>query len=201
MKNQQEGSKIRLAMLASGSGTNVGNFIYYYKDHPKIEIALVMSNNESALVLERARQAGVPAVFIPRSQWHSGHEPLSVLKDHDIDFVVLAGFLQLIPDPILQAFPRRIVNIHPALLPRFGGKGMYGSHVHEAVIQAGEQQSGISIHLVNEQYDKGKVLFQARVAVTPMDTPHTLAEKIHALEYEHYPRVVEEYVEELKIKN
>ena len=190
-----------MAMLASGSGTNVGNFIYYYKDHPKIEIALVMSNNESALVLERARQAGVPAVFIPRSQWHSGHEPLSVLKDHDIDFVVLAGFLQLIPDPILQAFPRRIVNIHPALLPRFGGKGMYGSHVHEAVIQAGEQQSGISIHLVNEQYDKGKVLFQARVAVTPMDTPHTLAEKIHALEYEHYPRVVEEYVEELKIKN
>ncbi|MFO7977304.1 MAG: phosphoribosylglycinamide formyltransferase [Bacteroidales bacterium] len=194
MKNAQFSGKIRLAMLASGSGTNVENFIHHFRNHSLIEIAVIITNNAHAGVLERAARAGIPAVVISRAQWVGGHQPLEVLHRFAVDYVILAGFLQLIDSRLIQAFPEKILNIHPALLPKYGGKGMYGMKVHQAVIQAGEAYSGISIHLVNEQYDQGQILFQSKVEVASDDTPECLAQKIHQLEYQFFPRVVEDYV-------
>jgi phosphoribosylglycinamide formyltransferase 1 len=197
MKKQRSGGKIRVAMLASGSGTNVENFIKFFKSHAFIEISLVISNRADAFVLERAVRNGIDREVIAREMWKNGQVPVEVLNKHHIDFIVLAGFLLLVPESIIKEFPDRIVNIHPALLPDFGGKGMYGMRVHEAVIDSGVGESGISIHLVNGRYDEGQVLFQARVAVLPGDTPQTLAQKVHQLEYAHYPRVVEDYIRRL----
>lgn len=189
---------IRLAMLASGSGTNVENFIRYFRDHPVIEVALVVSDRKDALVLERARRHGIPRVHVPGSDWKDPGRIINLLSDQGIDCLVLAGFLRLVPPPVVKAWPDRIVNIHPALLPDFGGKGMYGMHVHQAVIASGAAESGISIHLVNERYDEGQVLFQARLPVEAGETPESLAGKIHALEYRYYPAVVESWLTEGK---
>ena len=183
-----------IAIFASGSGTNAENLIQYFHDSDEITIKLLLSNKKDAFVLERARKHGIESINFSREDFYGSRQILNVLKEHQVDYLVLAGFLWLIPEYILDAFPNRILNIHPALLPKYGGKGMYGMHVHREVIKQGETHSGISIHLVNKEYDKGKILFQATVPVSRNDTPDDLAQKVHELEYEHYPRVVEAFI-------
>lgn len=141
--------------------------------------------------MERAHRLGVPCNVFPKEDWVAGDEILAVLQEYHIDFVVLAGFLVRVPDLLLHAYPNKIINIHPALLPKFGGKGMYGNRVHEAVVAAGEKKSGITIHYINERYDEGNIVFQAVCPVLPTDSPEDVAKKVHALEYEHFPRVIE----------
>lgn len=160
-------------------------------------VALVLTNRQNAFVLERAKGLGVPCVWFAKSDWESGELILSTLREYDIDFVVLAGFLARVPDNILHAYPNKMINIHPSLLPKFGGKGMYGDRVHEAVIASGEKESGITIHYTNEHYDEGGIICQQKCPVLPGDTPEELAQRIHRLEYEYYPKVIEELVEGL----
>ncbi len=183
----------RIAILASGSGTNAQRLVEHFRDHPAASVVLIGCDQPSAGVLQRAWDLGVPAFLFNGAQLRDG-TLLRELQGQAIDLVVLAGFLRLIPASLVQAYPRRILNIHPALLPKYGGKGMYGHHVHTAVIAAGEQESGITIHFVNERYDEGEHLLQARCPVLPGDTPGTLAARVHALEHAHYPVVVEQVV-------
>lgn len=189
--------KKNIAILASGSGTNAENIIRYFLVRESVCVALVLTNRRDAFVLERARVLGVPCCFFPKDEWEDGRAVLSVLEEYGIDFVVLAGFLARVPDVVLHAYPDRIINIHPSLLPKFGGKGMYGNRVHEAVLAAGETESGITIHYVNERYDEGGVIRQARCPVLPGDTPEELACRIHALEYKVYPEVIERLLSEI----
>ncbi len=186
--------KNHVAIFASGSGTNAQNLIEYFRDHPTIHISIIVSNRSDAYVLKRAENENVPHVVLSGKDWGENGNASQVLRDYGIDFIVLAGYLRLLPSWLIQKYPGRIVNIHPALLPNYGGKGMYGEHVHKAVIASGDKQSGITIHYVNEDYDKGDIIFQARCPVLPSDTPDSLAERIHELEYEHYPRVVEKLI-------
>ncbi len=183
---------MKIAILASGSGTNAENIIKYFAGNPGISIQLILSNKKDAFVLTRAENHNIPAMVFDRTDFYETGLVLDRLKSEGIDFIVLAGFLWLIPIDIIRAYPGKIVNIHPALLPKYGGKGMYGSHVHEAVIENKEKESGISIHFVNEKYDEGAIIFQARCRVLPDDTPDSLAERIHQLEYKHYPEVIKE---------
>lgn len=182
-----------IAIFASGSGTNAERIACYFKNNPTIHVALIASENPKAYVLERAKRLGIPTLIFTQRELNEGVVLDRLLHDH-IDFIVLAGFLKMIPSEMVKAFPNGIVNIHPALLPKFGGKGMYGEHVHKAVIEAGETESGITIHYVNEHYDEGNIIFQARCPVLPSDSPETLAKRIHELEYMHYPRVIEQLV-------
>ncbi len=182
----------KIAIFASGSGTNAQNIIEYFQGHQTIMVALVLSNRKDAYVLTRASTLGVPTFTFTREEFNETDVVMEKLEDAQIDFVVLAGFLWLIPKNILHRYAGRMINIHPALLPRYGGKGMYGRHVHEAVINSGDAESGISIHYVNEKYDEGEIIFQARCPVLKEDTPETLAERVHQLEYEHFPKVVEQ---------
>lgn len=193
----QKGAKIRLAMMASGSGTNVANFIEYFRLNDIIEVALVVSDNPDAMVLKRAAKTQVPHVVVRKDQWKDQELVLGLFHQAQIDLIVLAGYLSLIPPYLLQEYPGRIVNIHPALLPKYGGKGMYGMRVHQEVIRQGEYQTGITIHYVNERYDEGEIIFQAGFDIEPGDTPETIAAKTHQLEYKHYPRVVEELVQKV----
>jgi phosphoribosylglycinamide formyltransferase-1 len=186
--------KYRIAILASGSGTNAANLFSYFEHHPTIEVVLLLSNNPTAFALERARKAGIEAKVFDRQQFRNTSEVVQWMQERGVTHVVLAGFLWLIPGNLIQAYPDRIINIHPALLPAYGGKGMYGMNVHTAVKQAGDAETGITIHEVNEHYDEGTVLFQARCVLTPDDTAEAIAEKVHALEYEHYPRQIERWV-------
>ncbi len=181
-------------MFASGSGTNARNLIEHFNKTFDKEVVLVLSNNPGAYVLERAARLGVPTVVFDREDLKGG-KVLEILREHAVDFVVLAGFLWLVPPDIISAYRNRIVNIHPALLPKYGGKGMYGLHVHEAVLKNGEKESGITIHYVNEKYDSGDIIFQARCPVMPGDTPEQLQERVHRLEYEYYPQVVEQLLD------
>lgn len=187
-----------IVVFASGSGSNAENLIrYYHVDHPQkqIRVSLIVSNRPDAYVLERARRLSVPVFVTDRHAFYDVPSSLlSVLTKYEVDYIVLAGFLWLIPGYLINIYRNRIVNIHPALLPSYGGKGMYGMHVHRAVIEHGEAESGITIHLVDEQYDHGSVLFQARCRVETGETPESLSEKIHALEQEHFPRVVEQFI-------
>lgn len=183
--------KVRIAIFASGSGTNAENIIRYFRDSSIIETVLVLSDKKDAYVLERANGLQIPSVVFSKQEMETTDSVLKVLSDHGADFIVLAGFLLRIPANILRAYPGRIVNIHPALLPRHGGKGMYGGKVHEAVIAAGESESGITIHYINEHYDEGAVIFQAKCPVLPQDSPDDLAKKVHALEYACFPEVIE----------
>lgn len=185
---------IRIAILASGNGSNAENFIRYFAKHSHIKIALIVSNNPVAFVLQRAKNNGIQSVIIKGSQWKNIEFVKSIFFEHDIDAVILAGYLLLIPRWFIELYPGMILNIHPALLPAFGGKGMYGMHVHQAVINSGISTSGISIHLVNEAYDEGDVIFQKSVAVLPTDTPESLAKRIQALEHKYYPSVAEKYL-------
>lgn len=181
----------KIAIFASGSGTNAERIANYFEHNPRINVEMILSNRADAFVLERAKKLGVKSCVFTRDELKDPEGVAALLSQHEIDLIVLAGFLWLIPTSLLEAFPGRIVNIHPALLPKYGGKNMYGMRVHEAVINAGEKESGITIHFVDEIYDHGKVRFQAKCQVEPGDTPERLAEKIHELEYRHYPEVIE----------
>lgn len=191
-----------LAIFASGSGTNAENLIRYFSHHPEFRVAVVLCNKPDAFVLHRASNLGVPSVVFDRSQLVCSGDTTeegkpsvaAVLRDYDSFALILAGFLMRIPSHLIEAWPGRIINIHPALLPKYGGKGMHGMHVHEAVVAAKEVESGITIHLVDEQYDHGKTLFQAKCEVLPCDTALDVAAKIHLLEQAHFPEVVDDYL-------
>ncbi|MFP4469345.1 MAG: phosphoribosylglycinamide formyltransferase [Bacteroidales bacterium] len=185
---------INIAIFASGSGTNAQRIIEYFSGHDDVRVALVLSNKKDAVVLARAQKLKVPVHVFSRKNFYESHQVLDVLKDTRIDFIILAGFLWLVPEYLLEAFSNRIVNIHPALLPAYGGKGMYGMNVHRAVIEAGEKESGITIHLVDEKYDHGKILYQARCRIDRNETPESLAQKIHQLEYTHYPVIIDRFI-------
>ncbi len=187
-------SKIKLAIFASGSGTNAQRLVEYFSDHDQIEVASILSNKKDAFVLDRASKLGVPSRVFGREDIYRSSRLLDQLADEQIDYIILAGFLWLIPSSMVAWYPNRIINIHPALLPAFGGKGMYGAKVHEAVVNNGEWRSGITIHLVNEAYDEGAVLTQETCMLSTTDTPESLAQKIHQLEYAHFPVAVEKYV-------
>lgn len=183
--------KKNIAIFASGSGTNAENIIRYFQKNAAARVVLVISNKSDAFVLERAKSLDVPCCVFPREKWEEGGEILTILQAFRIDFIVLAGFLLRVPLSLLYAYHNKIINIHPALLPKFGGKGMYGDRVHQAVVAAGETESGITIHYINECYDEGDVVFQAVCPVLPTDTPADVARKVHELEYEYYPGVIE----------
>lgn len=182
----------RIAVFASGSGSNAENIARYFQEKPIAEVSLILSNNSHAFVLERADNLGISTHVFTRHEFYETDEVVKILKKHEIDLVVLAGFLWLIPQSLIRSFPNRIVNIHPALLPKYGGKGMYGMKVHQTVIESGDCESGITIHMVNEKYDEGKILFQGRCSVESDDTPEDLAQKVHELEYEYYPKIIEQ---------
>lgn len=185
---------VRIAIMASGSGSNAQAIIQYFNNHNRIQVALLLTNNPKAFVIERAVKAGIPIGVIGKSIYDDGEKLNDLLRRFDIDYVILAGYLKAIPAPTIQTFPHRILNIHPSLLPRFGGKGMYGIRVHEAVIQARATQSGITIHYVTEQYDEGPVIFQQTIDVKPEWDAHALQQAILPLEHEHYPRVIENVI-------
>ncbi|MDR2890679.1 MAG: phosphoribosylglycinamide formyltransferase [Alistipes sp.] len=186
---------IKIAILASGSGTNADKIMEHFSPHAPAgspaRVVLVASDNPSAGVLERARKHGVPTMVFTRAEFADGTAPLEAFRAARVDYIVLAGFLRLIPASIVAAWPGRIVNIHPALLPAYGGKGMYGDRVHAAVVAAGESESGITIHRVDEHYDRGSIIAQFRCPVLPGDTPESLAQRIHALEHRHFPETIE----------
>lgn len=185
----------RIAILASGEGTNAERIIRYFKEKEEARVVVVIASRATAGVIGRAEHLDVPCRVVTSAGFASG-EALEVLREFEVDFVVLAGFLLRIPDDLLQAYPHRMVNIHPSLLPKFGGKGMYGIHVHEAVLAAGERKSGITIQYINERYDEGDYIFQAECPVLPDDTPETLAARVHQLEYRYYPEVIEKLTAE-----
>jgi len=185
---------INIAIFGSGSGTNAENIIQYFESNPFIKVALVLSNKADAYILERARLHHIPSVVYTKSEFQNEDGLLALLGEHKVDFVVLAGFLLQIPVALIHAYPNKIVNIHPALLPNYGGKGMYGNRVHEAVIAAGDKQSGITIHYIDEHYDSGSIIFQTTCDVLPTDTSDDLAAKVHALEYKYFPKVIEETI-------
>lgn len=186
-----------LAIFASGSGTNAENIIKYFSNRMTAKVALVLSNKQEAPVLKRAAKFNIPSKIFDRNEFYGSETVYDYLQKYEIDFIVLAGFLWLVPENILTRYSGRIVNIHPALLPAHGGKGMYGEKVHKAVIENAEKESGITIHYVNASYDEGDVIFQARCKVLPDDSPETLAHRIHQLEYLHFPEIIEELVMKL----
>ena len=181
-----------IAVFASGSGSNAENIARYFSNSDNVRVAMILSNNSKAGVHERMMKLRIPSLTFSGAEFAEGSAILSKLKEYAIDLIVLAGYMNKITTPILQAYPGRIINIHPALLPKFGGKGMYGMHVHEAVVAEGEKESGITIHYVNENYDQGAPIFQATCPVLPDDNAEMVANKVHALEYEHFPRVIKE---------
>ncbi|MFW5656714.1 MAG: phosphoribosylglycinamide formyltransferase [Bacteroidota bacterium] len=189
----------RIAIFASGSGTNAENLIKYFNENSESphRVVLVLTNNANARVLNRSKALNVETSTFSREEFYNSDKVLNLLHEKNCDFIVLAGFLWLVPPKLIKEFPNRIVNIHPALLPKYGGKGMYGMRVHEAVIEAGEKESGITIHWVNEAYDEGNTIFQATCPVDYKETPQSLAEKIHTLEYNHFPKIVEKIIDEL----
>jgi len=183
-----------IAILASGNGTNAENIIKYFSNRNTAKVCLVLSNKRQAQVLKRAEANGIRTVFFEHKEFYVTGKVLRYLQLYKIDFIVLAGFLWLVPESIIEQYAGRMINIHPALLPSYGGKGMYGEAVHKAVIGNREAQSGITIHYVNKLYDKGDIIFQSRVDVDPSDTAELLADKVHALEYLHYPKIIEDLV-------
>jgi len=184
----------KIALFASGSGTNAENIISYFADSKNIKVDSLWSNKRDAFALKRAEKWGVPTFIFNRRQFYETNEIVDELQRRGIDLIVLAGFLWLVPENILRKFT--LINIHPALLPKYGGKGMYGMHVHRAVIENGDKESGISIHLVDPEYDQGKLLFQARCPVCPGDTPEDVATRVHQLEYQHFPALIEKFLME-----
>ena len=185
---------INIAVFASGSGSNCENLIKYFSNKECARVVLVVCNKSDALVLERAARLGVPSVVVPRAELAKPEVMLPLMQQYAIDFVVLAGFLPLVPTYLIDAFPRKMVNLHPALLPKFGGKGMWGHHVHEAVKAAGETVTGMTVHYVTPQCDEGDIIAQFSVDLEPTDTPDDIASQEHVLEMEHFPQVVEQLV-------
>ena len=184
----------KLAIFASGSGSNAENIIKHFQNKQQIKVSCICTNRADAFVVERAKLYNIPVFIFGRDDFYIQPKVLNYLNENKIDWVILAGFLWLVPDNLIDRFPNRIINIHPALLPKFGGKGMYGHHVHQSVIDQKETVSGISIHYVNHEYDQGSIIYQAKCPVDPSDTAESLAIKVHQLEYEHFPRVIEQEV-------
>jgi len=189
--------KIKIAVFASGSGTNAEKIFNYFAQHQRIEVAGLFTNNPQAYAITRAINHQIPYRVFDKATFNHPEKMLAMLDELSIDVVVLAGFLWLIPEFLVNRFQDRMINIHPALLPKFGGKGMYGMRVHQAVIESDEPESGITIHLVNQEYDKGRIIYQATCPVTPEETADSLAKKIHQLEYRHYPEVIERWLLDL----
>lgn len=183
-----------LVIFASGAGSNTQKIIDYFKNSSLATVTLIVCNKPEAGVLQIAGKENIPSLIISRHTFYETHDIAGRLSGIQADWIILAGFLWKIPEYLVSAFPRRIVNIHPALLPRHGGKGMYGMRVHEAVIASGEQESGITIHYVNERYDEGEMILQKTCSVSPGDTPESLAQKVHQLEYEWYPQIIEKLI-------
>ena len=184
----------KIAIFASGSGSNAENIIQYFAQKPQFCVKSVFCNVPDAYVLERAKKYRIPSFVFNREEFRNPDKVFRQLQEQEIDFIVLAGFLWLMPSFITAAWPNKIVNIHPALLPAYGGKGMYGHHVHEAVIAAGEKESGITIHYVNDHYDQGAIIFQTKCPVLPTDTPDDLAARVHELEYRYFPEIIEKTI-------
>jgi len=184
----------RIAIFASGSGSNAEAIAQHFSNRAEVQISLIMTNNPEAGVIQRARRLHIPVVVFDRKTFYESDRIVELLVNQKTDLVVLAGFMVLIPEKLVRAFPERMVNIHPALLPKYGGKGMYGHFVHEAVVAAGERQSGITIHFVNELYDEGRIIYQATCEIGTSDTPEDVARKVQALEHAHYPRVVDKLI-------
>lgn len=186
-----------IAIFASGSGSNAENIANYFADNAEVNIALIVCNKSDAYVFERAKRLGIDSKLVTKADMADSEAVLSLLKSYNIDFIVLAGYLLLVPKYLVDAYPRAIVNIHPALIPLHCGKGMYGDRVHEDVIKCGDKESGITIHYVNEFFDNGDIIFQATCPVEPGDDAHAVATKVHALEYAHFPRVIGETLAKL----
>ncbi|SFS42890.1 phosphoribosylglycinamide formyltransferase [Lutibacter maritimus] len=183
----------RIVILASGSGSNAENIIKYFKNSNLISVVQILCNKKEAKVFERAKRLEINSLYFDRAMLNDSDVILNLLKNN-ADYVILAGFLWKIPSKIIEAFPNKIINIHPALLPKYGGKGMYGMHVHNAVVANKETETGITIHYVNENYDEGAIIFQERFNVLPSDSANDVAEKIHELEYKYFPKVIEEVI-------
>jgi len=186
--------KKRIVIFASGSGTNAQNLIQYFQQSEFAEVVLVLSNKKDAKVLDRSKKLNISSLYFDKTALFSSDGVLNLLKEANVDYIILAGFLLKFPELILKEFSNRVINLHPALLPKYGGKGMYGSHVHEAVVANQEKETGITIHYVNENYDEGAIIFQKSVALSKKDNPETVAEKVHALEYAYFPKVIEEVI-------
>lgn len=184
----------QIAIFASGTGSNARKIIEYFKNKPDITVRLVLSNKANAPVLDMARDHGIDTLTLTRTAFYETEQLIAQLHQYDIDLIVLAGFLWLVPPYLVQAYPDRIVNIHPALLPKYGGKGMYGHRVHEAVKKAGETESGMTIHYVNENYDEGNIIFQSSCRLQPDDDPDTIAKRVLRLEHEHFAPVIEQLI-------
>ena len=182
---------LNLAILAYGSGTNAENITQYFQNKDLARVKLIITNNANAFVIQRSKLLNIPCVVIENSKWKDSNLILNLLREYEIDYIILAGFLLRIPQAIINNYAYKVINIHPALLPKYGGKGMYGSNVHKAVILAKEDTSGITIHFCNENYDEGDIIFQASCPVLSSDTDESLATRIHALEYKHFPEVIE----------
>jgi phosphoribosylglycinamide formyltransferase-1 len=183
----------RLAIFASGNGTNAEAIMRHFQSHPQIQVVLLLSNNPNALAIERARKFDVPGKTFNKQQFGEDGEVMQWLKEFEITHLVLAGFIWLLPEPMIQGFPDRIINIHPSLLPKFGGKGMYGMNVHKAVKAANESETGITIHLVNAHFDEGRILTQVSCKILPEDSPEEISAKVNQLEYRHYPETIERW--------
>ena len=188
----------KIAIFASGSGSNAENIVEYFKESTDVSVSLIVCNKADAFVLERAKRLGIPSKVVTGKEMREQDAVMALMNEYGIDFIVLAGYLLLIPKYLVDAYPNAIVNIHPALIPLHCGKGMYGDRVHEDVIASGDTQSGITIHYVNEFFDNGDIIFQATCPVEPGDTAHDVATEVHALEYAHFPRVRAETVAKLK---
>ena len=190
--------KKRIAIFASGSGSNGQKIMEYFKKHNDAEVAIILTNNPEAYVLQRADNFEIPSHIFDKHEFYKTDDVVNLLKNLQVDIIVLAGFLWLIPQNLLKAFPNKIINIHPALLPKFGGKGMYGDKVHQSVLESGEEESGITIHFVNEDFDEGEVIHQSRFRIEEGDDLEMIKFKGQQLEHQHYPRVVEQILKKMK---
>lgn len=190
--------KKRIAIFASGSGSNAQKIMEHFKRNPEAEVVLILTNNPQAYVLQRADNFEVPSHIFTREEFYQTDNIIKLLKNLQVDLIVLAGFLWLVPENLLKAFPNKIINLHPALLPKYGGKGMYGDYVHKAVLAAGEEESGITIHFVNEKFDEGEILHQSRFKIEPGDTLEIIKFKGQQLEHQHFPRVIESLLKKMK---
>ena len=190
--------KKRIAIFASGSGSNAQKIMEHFKRSADAEVVLVLTNNPNAYVLQRADNFEIPTHIFSNTEFYKTDNVIRLLKNLQVDLVVLAGFLWLVPPALLSAFPNKVINIHPALLPKYGGKGMYGDHIHKAVLEAGEEESGITIHFVNENYDEGEILNQSKFRIDPGDTLEVIKFKIQQLEHHHFPRVIEGLLKKMK---
>lgn len=188
---------VNIAIFVSGGGTNCENIIRYFEGSEKVRIVLVVSNKANAGAIARAQRLGVPSVVVPKARFNDEEVMLPLLKEYSVDFIVLAGFLLVVPDFLIDEFDHRMVNLHPALLPKFGGMGMYGHHVHEAVKAAGEKETGMTVHWVSRDVDGGEIIAQFRTPIEPDDSPDDIAAKEHILEMEHFPQVIEGIIDSL----